>query len=334
MQIEIGGPACLPLVLVNYPDGTTGLLGVTLRFPALNVTARASRLLDITGARADHVADRTRRYLQAQRLPEQGQVEIELAIPSHMGLGSDALMALAGAQAAAWVHGQPFEDPAAIASAAGLGPEHALEVQAYAQGGVLLVEAPRAGAAAPRVLRRETLEHAQDKAWAFVLYLPRVPAGTPAALEAERLTALLRAQAHLSAETGRQLDAELWPALVGDDIDGFGRALRAIQDLNAAALAQAGLAVPLTEDEQGLLDLYRDNGAVAWGRSPTGLALFALIRGASPSVALRKKVVERVGIHAGTALAGIVDNAGARFAIQAAPPIYTGASPLVSGGHG
>ena len=221
-----------------------------------------------------------------------------------------------------------------MAAAAGLGPEHALEIQAYAQGGVLLVEAPRADGAVPRVLRRQPLEHPQEKAWAFVLYLPRVPAGVPGTLEAERLAALLQAHPRLSAETGRLVDEALWPALMNDDIKAFGRALLSIQDLNAAALAQAGTATPLSDEEQGLLDIYRDNGAVAWGRSPTGLALFALIRGASPSVALRKKVVERVGIHAGTALAGIVDNTGARHAIQAAPPIYTGASPLVSGGHG
>lgn len=334
MQIEIGGPACLPLALVGNPDGTAAVLGVSLRYPALNLTARAGAYLDVTGARADHVSAGARRYLRARQLPEQAQVEIELAIPSHMGLGSDALMTLAGAQAVAWVHGQPFQDVPALAEAAGLGPEHALEVQAFAQGGVLLVETPRADGAAPRVLRRQPLEHPQERAWAFVLYLPRVASGSSDTLEADRRAGLLQARPHLSPATGPLVDSVLWPSLAADDIEAFGHALAAIQDDNARALAQAASAVPLSEAEQDLLGLCQAHGAVAWGRSPTGLALFALIRGASPSVALRKKFVERVGIHAGTALAGIVDNTGARHAIQAAPPIYTGASPLVSGGHG
>ncbi len=331
MQIEIGAPACLPLALVRLENGTVARLGVTLRHPAINLTARASTWLDVTGARADHVSASVRRYLQQQRLPEQAQVEIELATPSQMGIGSDALMALSGAQAVAWVHGQAFEDVPAVAAAAGLGPEHALETQAYAQGGVLLVALPRPDGAAPAVVRRQTLAHADNAAWAFVLFLPRVPAEAPAALEAERLAAWLKAAPHVGAETGRLLEAELWPAMERDDLESFGRAMLAIQALNAQALEQAGMAVPLSADEQAILDIYQAQGAVAWGRSPTGLALYALIRGASPSVALRRKVVEHVGIAGGTVLASVVDNAGARYAVQAALPIYTGASPLVSG---
>jgi predicted sugar kinase len=330
MQIEIGAPACLPLGLVKLEDGTLARLGVTLRHPAINLAARAGDALDVTGARADHVAASARRYLRHQALPEQAEIEIELAIPSQMGLGSDALMALSGAQAAAWVHGQAFEDVPAVAAAAGVGPEHALEVQAYAQGGVLLVAAPRAEGGAPAVLRRQTLSHSDAAAWAFVLYLPRVPAGAALPSEAERLTGLLRAASGLSRETGRLVDTALWPALAADDLEGFGRAWQDLQQHNAVALEAAGAALPLSDDERAILDIYAANGAAAWGRSPTGLALFALVRGASASVALRKQVVARVGIHGGTAMAAVVDNDGARHALQAKPPTYTGASPLVA----
>lgn len=330
MQIEIGAPACLPLGLAAYADGQAALLGISLRYPPINLTARPAPRLDVTGARADHVADAVRHYLQRQQLPAQGEVEIELAIPSQMGLGSDALMALAGAQALAWVHGRAFDEVPALALEAGLGPEHALEAHAYARGGVLLVEAPGATPGLPGLKRRQAVRHPDTTAWAFVLYLPRVPAGTALTLEANRRAAWLRARAYLPSESGLLMDTELWPSLYSDDLAGFGQALRALQALNARALEQAGAVVPFTADEQALLDLARDHGAVAWGRSPTGLALYALVRGASASVALRKQIVARVGLHAGTALAAIVDNDGARHVIHNAPPIYTGASPLVS----
>ncbi len=333
MQIEIGAPACLPLALAAFEDGTLARLGVTLRYPAINLVARAGQRLDVTGARADLVAASVRRYLNRRGLPEQAEVEIELAVPSLMGLGSDALMALCGAQAVAWVHDQPFEDAAALADAAGLGQEYALETQAYAQGGVLLVEAPRADGAAPAVLRRQTLAHADEAAWAFVLYLPRPAADTPLTLEADRLAGLLRAAPHLTAASGQLVERELWPALAGDDLEGFGQALRRLLDLNAAALASVGADAPLSDDERARLDISAAPGAAVWGRSPTGLALFALVRGASASVALRKQVIGQVGIHRGTAMAAIVDNEGARHVVQAAAPIYTGASPLVSGGQ-
>lgn len=331
MQIEIGAPACLPLALVSLEDGTPGRLGVALRHPAINLAARAGNWLDVTGARADRVAAAAQGYLERAGLPHSAVIEVELATPSHMGLGSDVLMTLAGAQAAAWVHDRPFTDIPSLAAAAGLGPEHALEVNAYGQGGVLIVDFPPPGASPAKVRRRQTLSHPDDRAWAFVLYLPRVPAGASPTLEADRLSAWQAAGPQLNHAAARPLTEALWAALEADDIEGFGRALLALQALNAAALERAGHAWPLTDAEQAILAIYQVHGAVAWGRSPTGLALYALIRGAAPSVAVRKKVVERVGITGGTVMASVVDNTGTRHQLQPSAPNYSGASPLVAG---
>lgn len=331
MQIEIGAPASLPLAAIRFDQGAAGLLGVTLQHPPLNLSARAGAVLNVEGARGERGGVFARHFLRHHKLPEQGEVEIELTVPSHMGLGSDASLALGVAEALAWVHNRPRNDTAALAAAAGLGPEWGLETQGYAQGGLLLVEAPWAGEAAPTVLRRQAVAHKAEAAWAFVLYLPRVPAGTPESLEADRRAALLSAIPHLSPETGRLLETALWPALAQDDLDGFGRALREIQQLNAEALAAAGAAAPLSETEQELLALAEAHGAEAWGRSPGGLALFALIRGKTPSINLRKELVERVGYHGGTVMAAITDNDGARNVVHDAPPIYTEGSPLVRG---
>jgi predicted sugar kinase len=331
MQLEIGAPASLPLAAIRFEQGAAGLLGVTLQHPPLNLSARASEVLSVEGARGERAGAFARQFLRHHKLPEKGEIEIELTAPSHMGLGSDASLGLGVAEALAWVHGRPRNDTAALAAAAGLGPEWGLETQGYAQGGLLLVEAPWAAETAPKALRRQAVAHKAEAAWAFVLYLPRVPAGTPDTLEASRRAALLSAIPHLSQETGRLLETALWPALAGDDLDGFGQALREIQRLNAEALAVAGMAAPLSEDDQALLAICEAHGAAAWGRSPGGLALFALIRGKTPSINLRRALVERVGYHGGTVMAAITDNDGARNVVHDAPPIYTEGSPLVRG---
>jgi predicted sugar kinase len=331
MQIEIGAPASLPLAAIRFEQGAAGLLGVTLQHPPLNLSARAGAGLSVEGARGERAGGFARRFLRYHKLPDQGEIEIELATPIHMGLGSDVNLALGVAEALAWVHDRPRADTGALAAAAGLGPEWGLETHAYAQGGVLLVEAPWAGEAAPKALRRQALAHPETAAWVFVLYLPRVPAGAPDTLEAERRAALLSAIPRLSEETGRLVEAALWPALSADDLEGFGQALRDIQRLNAEALAAAGVAAALSEDEQALLALCEANGAAAWGRSPGGLGLFALIRGRTASVKLRQALVGRVGYHGGTVMAAITDNEGARHVVHGAAPIYTGASPLVKG---
>jgi predicted sugar kinase len=331
MQIEIAAPACMPLGLVRGESSGVALLGAALRYPAINLTARPSETLMVTGARADHAYASALRFLRHQHWPEQGEIEIELAAPSFMGLGSDVLLALCVAQALAWVHGRPVDNQAAAAAALGLGPEHALFIQASQQGGMLLAAAGRPDNGASVPLRRAALVHADDAAWAFVLVLPRIGPDTPADLEARRLAALLDSGGHLSEQTGRLVEAEVWPALQADELERFGRALSTIQELNRAALRQAGNEIPLTVEEQSILDLFREHGAAASGRSPTGLALFAIIRGATASIALRKALVERVGIYGATVSGSIVDNVGSRHAVQETDPLYTGASPLVTG---
>jgi predicted sugar kinase len=330
MQIEIAAPACLPLGLIRWDNGQTALLGAALKYPAINLTGRPSETLTVTGARADYAYASAQRFLQDQHLPERGELEIELATPSQMGLGSDEMLALSVAQALAWQNSRPMDRPAA-AAALGLGPEHELYVQAHQHGGLLLAQAGREASRPSVPLRRAALDHADQAAWAFVLYLPRTGPAAPTELEAQRLAALLDSGDDLSGQTGLLVDDELWPAVQADDLDRFGRALAEIQLLNQAALEQAGAGVPLSVEEQAILQLYRDNGAAAWGRSPTGQALFAIIRGSTASIALRRELVERVGVYGGTVSGSIIDNAGSRHAVQEKDPLFTGASPLVTG---
>jgi predicted sugar kinase len=179
-------------------------------------------------------------------------------------------------------------------------------------------------------LRRAELAHDDRESWVFVFYLPDTPEGTPPALGTARRAALLRAAPHLSAESGRVLDERLWPALERDDMAEFGQALLALQGLNQQALAAAGLGEPLDENTRGLPDLLRDNGALAWGQTAAGLAMYGLVRGAKASIALRKALTDRVGIFAGTVMAGITNNQGARHTLKDAglaegrlPPLRT-----------
>jgi len=322
MLIEVGAPCSLPLGLVRTQGGRTHLLGVTLQHPLTDVFAEASPQFSVTGPMAHKGYVQAQRFLAHHRLEPLVDVEIELTIPDMIGLGAETMLGLSIARALAWVHNLPFADTLALARAMGLGPEHALEVWGFDRGGLLLVDAERhtASAEIPPPVRRP-ITHSDQDAWAFVFRLPKIPAGTPETLEADRRAALLNAAPHLSAETGRLLEEELWPALEQDDLAAFARALMAIQQLNRQALADADAPLSFTQDEQAVLDLLRDRGAVAWGRSPTGLALYGLIKGASASVALRHHLSQHVGIYGGVVMATITDNDGARHTIREMRPI-------------
>src|SRR5262245_32563514 len=114
MQIELSTPACLLLGLVDL-DGEKCQLGVTLRYPPTQLLARMAPTLTITGGRADLAYRHAERFYQRYRLPPQAEVEIELATPAFMGLGSSAMLGLSVARALATLHGQPIGDTQELA---------------------------------------------------------------------------------------------------------------------------------------------------------------------------------------------------------------------------
>ncbi|MCP4424701.1 MAG: hypothetical protein GY803_09430 [Chloroflexi bacterium] len=321
MLIEIGTPACLPLGLATIEQNNKlkpALLGISLQHPPTHLFAQAHSRLKITGARADisyELADRFRQYHQ---LKQQAEVEIELAIPAFVGLGSETMLGLSMAQILSWLNSLPFakSDMLQMMPALNLGIQHALELHSFDRGGLLLVESKAKTGQLPEILRRHEITHEERNAWAFVFYFPRIPKGTSKALEAERLAALLEAAPHLNRESGELVTGELWTAVENDDIAAFGESLMALQQMNQTALSSAGAPFAISADEQTVLELMRDFGAVAWGKCLTGLGLYGLVKGGDSSRELRKIVRNRVGIYGGIVMATVTDNAGARHFIK------------------
>ncbi len=319
-MIEIGAPASLPLGLVTV-ERNSGmmpcLMGMTLQHPPVHLSNQPGHGLQVTGARANLAHQQAECFLQSHGLELQSDLRIELAIPMGMGLSSEPMLGLSVARALAWQHALPHTDIPALARATGLGPVDALAIWGFDQGGLLFVEATAPAATAlPPILRRYDIAHQDKNAWVFVLVLPRLPTGTPATLETERLTALRNAAPYLGSTIWPLVRDWLWPALEQDDLPTFAQALKQIAEQNQSALAAAGTPHTLTAAEQSILDLMRTHGAVAWGRSLTGLALYGLIEGAPASRELRRQLRRHLGPSGGTVMATITDNGGAREVIK------------------
>jgi beta-ribofuranosylaminobenzene 5'-phosphate synthase len=305
MQIEVISPACLLFGFVQL-EGRLCQLGVTLRYPPVQLLARAAPALSITGGRADLAYRQAERFFERHRLPPQAEIEIELAIPAFMGLGSHGMLGLSVARALAVLHGQPVDDIQELARAVDLDADEALEAHAFAQGGLLLVDS-----AGVLRHRQPIAEHDEAEDWVFVLALPRVPSGTPETLEADRRQ-ILREAAGLDPQTGRICASQLGPAVEGDDIAEFARGLMAIQTANHAALDQFGKPLALSSDEQSILEVMREGGALAWGRCILGMGLYGLIKGGGPSRELRRRLAERQGYFGATVMATLCDSDGAQ----------------------
>jgi len=318
MIVYTSTPSSLLFGLARLASGQLAWLGLTLQHPPISLGAWPAAALSVTGARADLAHAAAARVMERLGLPA-AEIEIEYAIPRHMGLASDPMMALSAAYSlAAANHDLRAEDTLALADALGLARSEALAVQGFHRGGFLLVPVAAGEAAWPAPLRRFELAHDDEHSWAWVLHWPLPPDDTPPTLEADRLSQLLAAAEHLSPETGRLVEDELWPALERDDMPAFGQALMAFQALNQDALAQAGTPPASAPTTAGVLDVLRSNGALAWGESARGLAPFGLLRGGKPSITLRKQVVDYLGYEGGTVMAAIADNTGAVHKVETA----------------
>src|SRR5215207_10028394 len=132
MQIELTSPACLLLGLTQL-DRQICQLGITLQFPQIQLLARNSSALAVSGARADLARRQAEHFFQHHHMPAQAEIAIELAIPQFMGLGSSAMLGLSIARARTTLHALPSDDLAELARSVGLAADEALETHAFAQ---------------------------------------------------------------------------------------------------------------------------------------------------------------------------------------------------------
>ena len=319
MRIEIGAPAILPLAIAHMKRGNklrAVMLGVALQHPPVHIVAEKHQELLIYGPRAHIARQIAHNYLQRTGFPLNAEIQIENVIPSLVGYGSDSILALSVAQALAWVNAGNFEDTAALARHTNLRPANALAYWGFARGGMLLVELEAENDEMPILLRRHELKHKDKEAWAFVFFFPRLPDGTPEALEYKRQEELLKAMIYLPESSGTMINELLWPALEQDDITAFGDGLMAVRKLNEEALQQAGAWPEASEDAEQLYSVFQESGAVAWGQSLNGPGLFALVRGATASQKTRANLLRTIGHMRGQFNATITDNEGARYVIR------------------
>lgn len=304
MTIQLSSPCCLLLGMLPY-QGQICRLGITLQYPPIQLDAAPGAGLNVTGGRADLAAVQAQRVLDHYSIAPADVIEIDLAVPSYMGLGSTPLMGMAMARTLAASHDLPT-DRAALAEAAGLGVDTALEQYAFKEGGLLLVGEDGT------LLRRATISH-EDEAnhWVWVLVLPRVPARTPETLEAERIHALRSAAEHMLPDASAVLDNGLWPALDADNYIGVAGALSSLYSLNEAVLGRNGALPPLSDAEQAVIDIMLHHGALVCGRALGGMSLYALVCGGPASRTLRRALATQLGYFGGTVTAALCDNTGA-----------------------
>jgi predicted sugar kinase len=311
-NLELGTPAVLPLAPAFLNDAPA-FLNATLQHPPVNLFIKPGTALNVSGARADLAYAYAENFVRHHSLDGQVTIEIELAIPAFMGLGSAPSLALAVATGLAHWYELGTSDLQALVAATGLDPFHAPAIQACAGGGLIMSALPSSTAPAAPLLRR-SISHANQEAWAFVLVLPRVDPAPAPTFEDARLTQFLDSAKQLEPAAAAAATTTLVKAIDADDFAGFCAALTTLQQLSAAAIDAAGTAVPFTDWEQRVCDAMRASGALLTGRSPAGAALYGLVRGDRASIEMRQALRKVVALDQGRVMAAIIENEGVRVA--------------------
>lgn len=313
--LNVKAHGTLPLALASWPGRSRpiiAILGVTMQHVIVQLRARAASKTFITGPRANVAGSAASQFNSHHTIKSHAEIEIELAIPTLLGLGSTSIMLLAVARALAQLNGLPTHDISALGQAIDLQlPGAELEMAGFQVGGLLLVEINGEHGSYPNIMRRHELRHDDLNSWAIPMLQALPESNTPPDLERNNYRNLVEAGAHLNLESGYLFDKYLWPAVVSDDYPGFTHALSMLQTLTLRALQDAGTPTVLSEFEQSVLSNLREAGASATAQSLFGLTLFGFTQGNKNTAKAKRSLMAHVGHEAGSTIATLTNNSGA-----------------------
>jgi len=252
-----------------------GGIGAAAASPTLLVSASRAEALQVVGEDADRAAGFARAFLAHYGVNGGARITVHRALPAHAGLGSGTQLGLAVARALADLHGIPAA-AADLAVAVGRARRSAIGTWTFAGGG-LVVEGGRrvrdGDRVAPLVVRLPF-----PPSWRVVVAVPRRLTGCVSGADEEAAFARLPRPDDGEVERVAHLVLlALLPSLADGDLDGFGRALTAIQTMTGRWFApvQGGVFAPGPAEE--LVRRMADWGAPGVGQSSWGPAVYGIV---------------------------------------------------------
>lgn len=250
-----------------------GGMGAAVPVPSLLLEASPAAQLSASGPSAERVLEFAQRFCRRYPATVGARLHVHREIPPHAGLGSGTQLALATGRALAELSGLAL-DTAAIAAAVGRGRRSAVGSWTFAAGGFVLEGGRREGsdAAAPLLTHLPMPER-----WRCVLALPAGDPGVSGDAEVGAFARLPLPSAHDVEHVAHLVLMAILPALVEEDIAGFGRALTEVQCITGHwfAEAQGGAFAPGLS--AALVRAFTEWGAPGVGQSSWGPAVYAIV---------------------------------------------------------
>ena len=304
-SVSVLAPARLHMGFVDLSGSLGrrfGSVGLALEGIGVALSARLARGISASGPQAE----RAERYAQALQshlhLADGVRIEVQQAIPEHVGLGSGTQLGLAVGVALVRLHGLDLT-PRSVAALHERGQRSGIGVAAFESGGFLLDGGRGTQDVPPPVVARaEFPEH-----WRVLLVQDDAAQGLHGVRETQAFQALPPFPDALAADLCRLMLMQIFPALLEQDLDSFGHGIAQVQREvgDYFAPAQGGRFASSSVGEA--LRWLEEQGVAGVGQSSWGPTGFGIVGSELQARALERTVRERWP-----------DASGLRFAVLSA----------------
>jgi predicted sugar kinase len=270
-----------------------------------------SEEFQISGACA-HIGQKY--YLEYQNIVKTsvtGSIEIELATPRFMGLGSELLIGLTIEQGLYWLNNKHVIGNQNWSKNRSYNAVDSLTTYSFQYGGINITNLNTHKSCVPELIyRSEMNENQQDKKMFVSLFLPRVNSTISDDFEEERILNFLSTLSSVKSLSNFLDGNNLIQALLDNDFGKFASQLMKIIYQNYQASISSGKGIPYSEEEKMIFNEMKANGALAYGRSATGLGLFSISLGEDTSNEITSAIRKKTGFNRGTTLNTMIENQG------------------------
>jgi beta-RFAP synthase len=291
--VLVEAPARLHLGFIDV-SGTLGRrfgsIGVTVEEFSTSVALRRAAHFESRGPQGERAAEYLRRLLDDYDPPGSVALEVQRAIPEHVGLGSGTQLALAVGRAFWALFDRPASG-AALASRLDRGARSGIGIGAFEQGGFVIDGGRGASGGHPPLIARLAF----PPAWRLLLVFDRARRGLFGEAEREAFRALQAFPQAKAAHLAHLTLMRLMPALVEQDCTGFGAAIGEIQRTVGDYFAQAQGGRFTSAAVGAVLAWLESKGIAGVGQTSWGPTGFAVFESQTRAHALLLEVRERFG---------------------------------------
>ena len=318
-MIEVRTPCRLHFGLLAYSSGQSrqyGGVGVMIKRPDIALRVTSADTFTSEGPLADRAAEYARRFAARCGRPVAGaHIRVLRAPRPHTGLGTGTQLGIAVAKALSQMIGCDNGGPATLAGLVGRGHRSAIGTHGFFTGGFIV----EGGKVESENLSPLVVQQAFPSNWRIVLVCPNHLAGLTGDREIKAFASMSSISDEATSRMCRLVLLALTPALLEQDLEGFGQALYELQQVAGSCFKQAQGGVYADRLLEQVVHFIRGHGVCGVGQSSWGPSLYAVVGDEDHATELAGRIQKKFEFSPGEVMVTSADNRGATVQPSAMP---------------